>query len=460
VLTPAEWRVLEYVREGMPNAEIAVRLGLSVATVKSRVSSTLAKTGAADRGELATWSGTPAQQAAPRAARGFALPLVGWLWKGATTSALGRASAIGAGTALLLSGAAGAYALLNDDLEGDTVAVIDGVQVTTEQWARALENHDAILACAERALTSESDQPARDFHDLRQSHTREAIVLAGLVLSRATEAEARRQGLMPTAEEIAPIVERRRQLLEELLQREPESEDAACGLDTIRSEIARAGEARYWNEVLPGGVRRGEGARKLYEAHGANLPIPHGGPYGFGLARDAHVQLSTSLREMVSHAQVMAYIDEYEELLVKHAPPGVSSDPFGQRTIGPLTYSERATLDYSGRSALDLNLENYSIGGVEVFDFAPTFIQATPDQVMTLVLRNASTATHNFTLPAQSIVRDVAPGTYEVVDVTMPAQGGQLFYCRFHTDRGMNGQLLAGQIEPQPLPGPARQQSN
>ncbi|NIR62070.1 MAG: helix-turn-helix transcriptional regulator, partial [Gammaproteobacteria bacterium] len=32
VLTPAEWRVLEHVRDGRSNAEIAERLGLSLHT--------------------------------------------------------------------------------------------------------------------------------------------------------------------------------------------------------------------------------------------------------------------------------------------------------------------------------------------------------------------------------------------------------------------------------------------
>ncbi|MPZ98967.1 MAG: hypothetical protein GEU80_06425 [Dehalococcoidia bacterium] len=60
VLTPAEWRVLQQVREGMPNAEIALRLGVSVNTVKSHVSSMLAKLELQDRQELAAWRGSPA----------------------------------------------------------------------------------------------------------------------------------------------------------------------------------------------------------------------------------------------------------------------------------------------------------------------------------------------------------------------------------------------------------------
>lgn len=37
VLTPAEWRVLDALREGGTNAEIAARLGLSPDTVKTHI---------------------------------------------------------------------------------------------------------------------------------------------------------------------------------------------------------------------------------------------------------------------------------------------------------------------------------------------------------------------------------------------------------------------------------------
>jgi DNA-binding CsgD family transcriptional regulator len=60
VLTPAEWRVLQHVRQRRTNAEIAVRLGLSVNTVRTHVSSMLAKLEMPDREELARWTGEPA----------------------------------------------------------------------------------------------------------------------------------------------------------------------------------------------------------------------------------------------------------------------------------------------------------------------------------------------------------------------------------------------------------------
>src|SRR6185312_13803136 len=54
-VTPAEAKVLELVREGMHNAEIAVRLGLSVNTVRYHVSNLLTKAGVESREALAKW---------------------------------------------------------------------------------------------------------------------------------------------------------------------------------------------------------------------------------------------------------------------------------------------------------------------------------------------------------------------------------------------------------------------
>ena len=75
VLTPAEWRVLEALREGGTNAEIAARLGVSTNTVRYHVSNMLAKLELRDRRALAAWR--------PEGHRGrlgalFALPAAVW----------------------------------------------------------------------------------------------------------------------------------------------------------------------------------------------------------------------------------------------------------------------------------------------------------------------------------------------------------------------------------------------
>ncbi|MEX2246199.1 MAG: ClpX C4-type zinc finger protein [Dehalococcoidia bacterium] len=57
MLTPAEWRVLDLVREGRTNGEIAVRRGISVNTVRTHVASILSKLGVGDRRAAAAWEG-------------------------------------------------------------------------------------------------------------------------------------------------------------------------------------------------------------------------------------------------------------------------------------------------------------------------------------------------------------------------------------------------------------------
>ena len=57
VLTPAEWRVVEAVRHGLRNREIALRQGVSLDAVKFHVANALAKLGLSGRHELRHWNG-------------------------------------------------------------------------------------------------------------------------------------------------------------------------------------------------------------------------------------------------------------------------------------------------------------------------------------------------------------------------------------------------------------------
>jgi DNA-binding CsgD family transcriptional regulator/catechol 2,3-dioxygenase-like lactoylglutathione lyase family enzyme len=57
VLTPAEWRVVEAVRHGMSNPEIARRQGVSVDAVKYHVANALLKLGLPSRAQLRRWAG-------------------------------------------------------------------------------------------------------------------------------------------------------------------------------------------------------------------------------------------------------------------------------------------------------------------------------------------------------------------------------------------------------------------
>ncbi len=57
ILTPAEWRVVEAVRHGMSNPEIARRQGVTLDAVKYHVANALAKLGFSSRRELRQWDG-------------------------------------------------------------------------------------------------------------------------------------------------------------------------------------------------------------------------------------------------------------------------------------------------------------------------------------------------------------------------------------------------------------------
>ena len=57
VLTPGEWRVVEAVRHGLRNREIALGQGVSIDAVKYHVANALQKLGLASRAELRRWNG-------------------------------------------------------------------------------------------------------------------------------------------------------------------------------------------------------------------------------------------------------------------------------------------------------------------------------------------------------------------------------------------------------------------
>jgi DNA-binding CsgD family transcriptional regulator/catechol 2,3-dioxygenase-like lactoylglutathione lyase family enzyme len=57
VLTPGEWRVVDAVRHGMSNAEIARRRGVSVDAVKFHLANAVGKLGVGGRRELRAWDG-------------------------------------------------------------------------------------------------------------------------------------------------------------------------------------------------------------------------------------------------------------------------------------------------------------------------------------------------------------------------------------------------------------------
>src|SRR6185503_12357448 len=66
VLTPAEWRVVEAVRHGMTNPQIAGRQNVSADAVKYHVANALLKLGLSSRAELRRWDGVARESAVQR----------------------------------------------------------------------------------------------------------------------------------------------------------------------------------------------------------------------------------------------------------------------------------------------------------------------------------------------------------------------------------------------------------
>lgn len=63
MLTPAEWRVVNGVRHGMSNREIARIRGVSLDAVKFHIGNALGKLGLCRRAELKLWKGAPSDSA-------------------------------------------------------------------------------------------------------------------------------------------------------------------------------------------------------------------------------------------------------------------------------------------------------------------------------------------------------------------------------------------------------------
>lgn len=120
VLTPAEWRVLEELRRGYSNPEIAARLGLTLNTVKTHVSSMLAKLDLHDRTELAGWQGRPAS--ASRSAPGGLLSFL--------VSKRGAFAATAASGAVVAAFVLAMYAGRDDMTQPESAGPSPGVEAT------------------------------------------------------------------------------------------------------------------------------------------------------------------------------------------------------------------------------------------------------------------------------------------------------------------------------------------
>lgn len=113
----------------------------------------------------------------------------------------------------------------------------------------------------------------------------------------------------------------------------------------------------------------------------------------------------------------------------------------GTKKLGNISFEDHGTTDAKGKAEIDLEADS--------FYFAPTFIRGNPGQQIKLNVENESSAKHNISITDAKIDTDVAAKAKASVTVTFPASGVLLFFCKYHADSGMNGELLSGNAEPQ-----------
>ena len=102
-------------------------------------------------------------------------------------------------------------------------------------------------------------------------------------------------------------------------------------------------------------------------------------------------------------------------------------------TVGGEKANDHGSMDVSGESELDLELDD--------FYFEPTVLTGSAGESLTLHLENEGSTEHNFSVTDQGIDQDVEEGEDAEVTVTFPDSGTLVFFCKYHQDMGMRGAL-------------------
>ncbi|MGH2682792.1 MAG: cupredoxin domain-containing protein [Actinomycetota bacterium] len=108
----------------------------------------------------------------------------------------------------------------------------------------------------------------------------------------------------------------------------------------------------------------------------------------------------------------------------------------GSIMIGGKAANDHGEADVSGMTSAQFEVDD--------FYFEPTVLEGEAGQSVTLEVFNEGQAQHTFTVDALEIDETLAPDARMSIEVTMPASGALLVYCRFHETRGMLGALSVG----------------
>ena len=120
-------------------------------------------------------------------------------------------------------------------------------------------------------------------------------------------------------------------------------------------------------------------------------------------------------------------------LAVVLAGCGSSKEAGTRSTLAGVSANDHGSKQVSGTAEVELD-DDY---------FSPSVLEGKPGSRVTLELKNEGKVEHNFSIDAQSVDKDLEPGTHATVTVTIPKSGEISFYCSYHKSKGMAGALEA-----------------
>ena len=115
----------------------------------------------------------------------------------------------------------------------------------------------------------------------------------------------------------------------------------------------------------------------------------------------------------------------------QESPTQVGEETRNLTSGEPANYHDERNV--AGEDSLELELDdNY---------FEPTVIIGRAGQDLTLELFNEGGNIHNFSLPGQNVSQDLQQDERKEVEVRIPDSGAVTFFCSYHAEFGMRGEL-------------------
>lgn len=104
-----------------------------------------------------------------------------------------------------------------------------------------------------------------------------------------------------------------------------------------------------------------------------------------------------------------------------------------QALTGGETANYHDQVDVTGEDSIEVELDdNY---------FEPTIMTGQAGQEITLELFNEGGNIHNFSVTEQNVSEDLEEGGKKEVKVKFPDSGALKFFCKYHQELGMRGEL-------------------